>query len=118
MSLPKSPTGACCWTHGASVVFCQPLCLRGLNLHLSLLGLGLIHLPPVGPLKEATLGEEEEEEEGREGCTGVRLEAQRGSVIVAESKLWPRPEATAGLMWRNCTLRNADSDEQTHLPED
>lgn len=37
----------------------QPLCLRGLNLHLSLLAFGLIHLPPAGPLEEATLGVEE-----------------------------------------------------------
>lgn len=43
---------------GSSVVVGQPLCFRGLDLHLSLLGLGLIHLPPVGPLEEATLGEE------------------------------------------------------------
>lgn len=42
----------------SSVVVGQPLCFRGLDLHLSLLGLGLIHLPPVGPLEEATLGEE------------------------------------------------------------
>lgn len=40
---------------GASVVLSQPLGLRGLDLHLSLLGLGLIHLPPTGPLEEATL---------------------------------------------------------------
>lgn len=40
---------------GASVVLSQPLCLRGLNLHLSLQGLGLIHFPPAGPLEEATL---------------------------------------------------------------
>lgn len=44
---------------GPSVVVSQPLCLRGLDLHLSLLGFGLIHLPPTGPLEEATLGEEE-----------------------------------------------------------
>lgn len=53
---------------GASVVLSEPLSLRGLDLHLSLLGLGLIHLPPAGPLEEATLGvEEEEEEEGARG---------------------------------------------------
>lgn len=40
---------------GVSVVLGQPLCLRGLDLHLSLLGLGLIHLSPAGPLEEATL---------------------------------------------------------------
>lgn len=40
---------------GPLVVLCQLLCLRGLDLHLSLLGLGLIHLPPAGPLEEATL---------------------------------------------------------------
>lgn len=46
---------------GASVVLSKLLCLRGLDLHLSLLGFGLIHLPPAGPLEEATLGVEEEE---------------------------------------------------------
>lgn len=65
MLLPKSPNGVCCQeTHGVLVVLSQPLCLRRLNLHLSLLGLGLIHLPPAGPLEEATLGVEEEEQEG------------------------------------------------------
>lgn len=34
----------------------QPLCLRGLTLHLSLLGFGLIHRPLAGPVEEATLG--------------------------------------------------------------
>lgn len=43
---------------GASVVLGEPLCLRGLDLHLSLLGFGLIHLPPAGALEEATLGVE------------------------------------------------------------
>lgn len=52
---------------GPSVVLSQPLCLRGLDLHLSLLGFGLIHLPPVGPLEEATLEVEEEVEEGAWG---------------------------------------------------
>ena len=47
---------------GVLVVLSQPLCLRRLNLHLSLLGLGLIHFPPAGPLEEATLGVEEEQE--------------------------------------------------------
>lgn len=54
---------------GVSVVLSQPLCLRGLDLHLSLLGLGLIHLPPAGPLEEATLGVEEEEEGAWEGVS-------------------------------------------------
>lgn len=53
---------------GSSVVVGQPLCFRGLDLHLSLLGLGLIHLPPVGPLEEATLGEE-----------GARLDERLGT---------------------------------------
>lgn len=52
---------------GASVVLSQLLCLRWLDLHLSLLGFGLIHLPPAGPLEEATLWVEEEEEEGAWG---------------------------------------------------
>lgn len=57
--LPRSPSGVCCGGPVSfSVVVGQPLCFRGLDLHLSLLGLGLIHLPPVGPLEEATLGEE------------------------------------------------------------
>lgn len=55
-SKPKAPMACAVGRHmGASVVFSQPLCLRGLDLHLSLLGLGLIHLPPAGPLEEATL---------------------------------------------------------------
>jgi len=61
---------------GASVVLSQPLCLRGLDLHLSLLGLGLIHLPPAGPLEEATLGVEEDEGAwGGRGRSKVRLMA-------------------------------------------
>lgn len=52
---------------GASVVIGQPLCLRGLDLHLSLLGFGLIHLPPVSPLEESTLG-------GGGGRMGARLD--------------------------------------------
>lgn len=59
---------------GASVVFSQPLCLRGLDLHLSLLGLGLIHLPPAGPLEEATLGVEEEVVEEEEEGASQRLD--------------------------------------------
>lgn len=55
---------------GASVVLGQLLCLRGLDLHLSLLGFGLIHLPPAGPLEEATLRVEEEEEEEEDGAWG------------------------------------------------
>lgn len=47
---------------GPLVVLCQLLCLRGLDLHLSLLGLGLIHLPPASPLEEATLEVEAEVE--------------------------------------------------------
>lgn len=59
---------------GSSVVVGQPLCFRGLDLHLSLLGLGLIHLPPVGPLEEATLGEE-----------GARLDERLGTEGTDES---------------------------------
>lgn len=63
---------------GASVVLSQPLCLRGLDLHLSLLGFGLIHFPPAGPLEEATLGVVEEEEDAWGGKSNVRLKAQYG----------------------------------------
>lgn len=42
---------------GALVVLSQPLCLRGLDLHLGFLSLGFIHFPPASPLEEATLGD-------------------------------------------------------------
>lgn len=55
-SKPKAPLVFSVWgPMGASVVLSKLLCLRGLDLHLSLLGFGLIHLPPAGPLEEATL---------------------------------------------------------------
>lgn len=53
---PKAPlVFAVGKTQGALVVLNHLFCLRGLDLHLSLLGLGLIHLPPASPLEEATL---------------------------------------------------------------
>lgn len=66
---------------GASVVLSQPLCLRGLDLHLSLLGFGLIHLPPVGSLEEATLGVEEG---ARGGESKVKLKARYGGLKISQ----------------------------------
>ncbi len=72
---------------GASVVLSQPLCLRGLDLHLSLQGLGFIHFPPAGPLEEATLGVEEEEEGAWRGVS-QRLDYCLNTDVIHQSDEW------------------------------
>lgn len=72
---------------GPSVVLNHSVCLRGLDLHLSLLGFGLIHLPPAGPLEEATL-RVVEEDSAWEGGVSERLDQWLNMDTILLSDEW------------------------------